>query len=368
MIIIIIKIIIIIIGLPRLPRCTYSLYLRERIIRLSQTYKGKALISVLQKEGFRVSVAGAYYLIKKYKKTGSLFDRPRKGRTQLLPEQALQEINNLLNGDDEITTTELMHKLCEMEYRASRATIGRARILLGWTAKATRYCQLIREVNKQKRLDFCQQLVQSGDTFNNVIFTDESMVQLAPSKRKIYHKKGEARKYRPKAKHPVKVYVWGGISKQGATSCVIFTGIMDGERYTRILKAGLLPFIHSKFPLGNFRFQQDNDPKHTSRVAKKFFEDNGIEWWRTPAESPDLNPIERVWSHLKHFLTHVIKPRNKQQLVEGIQQFWRTKLTVEQCTRYINHLHRVIPVVIAKKGEAVVDDEIPRQRSHSSRH
>jgi len=33
----------------------------------------------------------------------------------------------------------------------------------------------------------------------------------------IFHKKGEARKYQARAKHPVKVYTWGRISKHGAT-------------------------------------------------------------------------------------------------------------------------------------------------------
>lgn len=46
-----------------------------------------------------------------------------------------------------------------------------------------------------------------------------------------------------------------------------FTDIMDGEQYTCILQAGLLSFVHSNYPAGDFRFQQDNDPKHTSRVA-----------------------------------------------------------------------------------------------------
>ena len=114
-----------------------------------------------------------------------------------------------------------------------------------------------------------------------------------------------------------------------------------------------------KHPDIHFRFQQDNDPKHTSRLGKDFFTREGINWWRTPAESPDLNPIERVWSHLKQYLTYIIKPRNKQELIDGIRQFWREKLTVAQCVRYINHIHRVIPIII-KKEEAVVDDEIPR--------
>ena len=37
-------------------------------------------------------------------------------------------------------------------------------------------------------------------------------------------------------------------------------------------------------------------------------------------------------------------------------------MTVEQYVRYINHIHRVVPVVIANNGEAVVDDQITRRR------
>ena len=129
----------------------------------------------------------------------------------------------------------------------------------------------------------------------------------------------------------------------------------------------VLPFVRRKLPNGQFRFQQDNDPKHTSRVAKAFLENHGknhgIDWWHTSAESPDLNPIGRVWSHLKQFLTYTVKPHNKQQLIDGIKLFWRTKLTVPQCTRYINHIHRVVPVVIEKNGEAIVNDELPRLRA-----
>ena len=39
----------------------------------------------------------------------------------------------------------------------------------------------------------------------------------------------------------------------------------------------------------------NNDPKHTSRYIQGFFAEKGITWWRSPAESPDLNPIELVW-------------------------------------------------------------------------
>ena len=38
------------------------------------------------------------------------------------------------------------------------------------------------------------------------------------------------------------------------------------------------------------------------RLAKQFMQDNGINWWQTPAESPDCNPIENLWHELKEFV------------------------------------------------------------------
>ena len=98
------------------------------------------------------------------------------------------------------------------------------------------------------------------------------------------------------------------------------------------------------------RFWQDNDPKHTSRRAKVFMEENNINWFKTPAESPDLNPIENVWATLKHYVAKDM-PRTQQDLVDSIVKFWDSHLPVEQCNRYIDHVYNVIPKVILAKGD-----------------
>lgn len=73
---------------------------------------------------------------------------------------------------------------------------------------------------------------------------------------------------------------------------------MDATLYVNILTKNRI-FIQTKFYGIEHRFMQDNDPKHCSRIARQFFEDNNINWWKTPPESPDLNPRENLWHELK---------------------------------------------------------------------
>ena len=75
-----------------------------------------------------------------------------------------------------------------------------------------------------------------------------------------------------------------------------------------------------------------------------------MNWWKTAAESPDLNPIENLWHELKEFIRREVKPITKEQLIDGIKQFWAT-VDSKKCARYIRHLRKVIPKVIEVKGE-----------------
>ena len=89
------------------------------------------------------------------------------------------------------------------------------------------------------------------------------------------------------------------------------------------------------------------------KVVEFFFTHSGINWWKTPPESLDLNPIENLWHELKEYIRCEVKQCNKSELESGIIRFWRTVKCPKMLQIHLfNHLRKVIPRVIDLKGAA----------------
>ena len=68
-----------------------------------------------------------------------------------------------------------------------------------------------------------------------------------------------------------------------------------------------------------------------------------------PAQSPDLNPIEHLWNHLKRKLAEyeVTPPRNFGR--ERVQEEWG-KIKPEVCPGLIESMPRRVEAIIKAKG------------------
>lgn len=100
-----------------------------------------------------------------------------------------------------------------------------------------------------------------------------------------------------KLKRSSKVNVWGAISYD-SRSINIFCEKMDADKYVGILDESLIKMYSAEYYI-----LCDNDPKHTSKKAKKYIKSKGIKCIDFPPYSPDINPIENIWSILKFSLT-----------------------------------------------------------------
>ena len=284
-------------------------------------------------------------------KGAGLADQSRSGRPSVVTKKMAEFMDKRVEEDEELSATEL-HRLITRKFgkKVSAQTICQfLHQKLRWIVVRTKTGPMISDRKKVKRMEFAKHCIAAKDSFDDVIWTDESSVQLVRHTRTVRVKVGKEQQYKPVAKHVVKVHVWAGISKRGATKICIFDQIMNAKVYVNILKDILLPFISAKFP-DSHRFMQVNDPKHTSRLAKAYLEEQGINWWLTPASSADINPIESVWAELKQYIARSMKPLNKSELVKGIVTFWAQRMTKQNCKKYINYVQTVLPKVEVKKA------------------
>ena len=61
------------------------------------------------------------------------------------------------------------------------------------------------------------------------------------------------------------------------------------------------------------------------------------------------NTLSSLCLILQEYIRRVIKLTNKDELVQGIQQFLAT-VDVQKCRRYIGHLRRVLPRIVELNG------------------
>lgn len=125
-----------------------------------------------------------------------------------------------LNGQQ--SCTDLHKELRKDGAQHSISTTRRIIAAAGYTSATPRYTQLVRDANKEKRVKFCEELIAQDDLLEDIIFTDESSIQLHHNKKTTYRLKGSLNPNLPKPKHPLKVHVWGGISRRGQTKIVVF--------------------------------------------------------------------------------------------------------------------------------------------------
>ena len=133
---------------------------------------------------------------------------------------------------------------------------------------------------------------------------------------------------------------------------------MDAAIFHDILVRQATPSINELFPgpmengltTADYLFQQDNDPKHTARINQQYLVNKGYKVLPWVSQSPDLNPIENLWSILEDMMKDR-KPQNEDQLFECIQKAWDL-VPKDLLQRLADSMPRRCAAVIKAKGRA----------------
>ena len=132
-------------------------------------------------------------------------------------------------------------------------------------------------------------------------------------------------------------------------------GIMYCTDYVEILKKSYLRTLkdYNLKHLGaeGVLFQQDNDPKHTSKASKNFFAKRRIRILDWAPSSLDMNIIEHVWDQLDHLVQSCDPlPHNRDKLWEVLQEEWENFPQDALDKLYKSMPHHVVALVAAQVG------------------
>lgn len=113
-----------------------------------------------------------------YERSESFCLKPGYGRLSRTTDEVEMIVQAKMQADDETTATQLQDLLKKSGILLSLTTIKKCRLTFGWTFHGYRYCQLIRNQNKDKGLQFVFKCQAEADRFDDVIWSDETSVQL----------------------------------------------------------------------------------------------------------------------------------------------------------------------------------------------
>jgi len=119
------------------------------------------------------------------------------------------------------------------------------------------------------------------------------------------------------------------IRQQGVieNATIVVDGSMDSDIFIAYVEQCLVPSLRC----GDI-VVMDNLSAHKNARVRELIEDAGCDLWYLPAYSPDLNPIEKLWSKVKNYLRRV-SAKTLDSLIQAVANALRT-VTANDCKNY----------------------------------
>ena len=157
----------------------------------------------------------------------------------------------------------------------------------------------------------------SGFSANNLVFLDESGCNTDMTRRYAYAKGGSRSVDSAPLSKPKNTTILSSIQLDGSLHYTTFSGGTTVEKFKQYLECDLLPCLNRDSVL-----VMDNMKSHHAKAIKQLLERSGIQYLFLPPYSPDLNPIEKLWSKAKALLRK-FKARTLETLPDAIQRAFR---------------------------------------------
>ena len=175
----------------------------------------------------------------------------------------------------------------------------------------------------------------SGFKASNLVFLDESGCNTDMTRRYAYSLGGSRAVDSAPLSKTKSTTILSSIQLDGTLRYTTFSGGTTVEKFKQYLKEKLLPHLNCDSVL-----VMDNMRSHHAKAVKELLDSSGIQYIYLPPYSPDLNPIEKLWSKVKALLRK-FKARTLEELPDAIQNAFRA-VTAADCSGWFkscDYLH-----------------------------
>lgn len=336
----------------RSPRCEHSSDMRACVVGMRQN--GNTFKTIATELGMPLSTVKS--IAKKYEKYGSVVNLPRCGRPRVTSPQTDRLITRTVLSDRRLSASSVRKELLlSSGVTVSDQTVRNRLKEQGLNGRVSQKRVFVSPENQKKRLAYAlQHANMSPEAWEDILFTDESSFNVTYTKKRqmVWRRVGERDNLDclRAAVKPVSgsVMVWGAISFNGTGPLYFFDGHVTKESYCDMLEI-VIPQAKDMLQLQeDFAFLQDNAPPHASDFTMAYLHTKKIYLWNHPPASPDLNPIEHVWGHIKAKLADD-PPTSLEDLKLKIQMYWND-VSLGYIRNLVHSMPRRLAEVIKNKG------------------
>lgn len=268
--------------------------------------------------------------------------KPGSGRPRKITKTERNRIKILLCRNPYLSTREIKE---ELNLNCGRTTVNDTILELGFPPFLTTSKPNISRRNKRKRVEWAKKYVHwTSNDWKRVLFADESKFELRYKKRRrVRRRRGQKldpQFISPTVKTEKNIKVWGCFAFDGVGTLHRFEGILNAKKYHGILQRKMLPSMRILIKSNDKYYHQDNDTNYL--LNKQILQT------LPPPQSPDLNPIENLWSYLDDMCKDR-KCKNENELFNDIQKAWN-KIPSWYLRGLIESMPRRCQAVIDKHG------------------